>query len=65
MQEKLDSVVQEMKEVQEKVESVNNARKTETQSAERIENAFNDLSVYTHPIKKEKEKTTVEYWCFL
>lgn len=59
---KLNSVVQEMKEVRDKVESVDADRKAETNWADRIKQAFNDLSVYTQPIEKEKGKVTAEYW---
>ena len=65
LQKKLNTVVQEMKEVREKVESADADRKAETNWAERIENAFNDLREYTRPIEKEKKKATIEYWVFL
>ena len=65
LQKELNTIVQEMKEGREKIESVDADRKAETNWAERIENAFNDLREYTRPIEKEKGKATIEYWVFL
>lgn len=65
LQEQLKAKAQEVKEVREKVESANADRTAETNWADRIEQAFNDLGVYTQPIEKEKGKVTAEYWGFL
>lgn len=65
LQEQLDAIAQKMKEFKENVESANADQTAETNWADRIEQAFNDLSVYTQPIEKEKVKVTVEYWGFL
>ncbi len=65
LQEQLKAKAQEVKEVRENVESVDADQTAETNWADRIKQAFNDLGVYTQPIEKEREKVKAEYWGFL